>query len=137
MNERKGNESEKGHTNCLTWGLTPSNDREGTLSENCNYYLQYATILENRVNEVVPFIVGAPHRPVDQGEYQPNLQKELGERNIDWKTLSKSNLAADHGNWDRGPSCERSPLSPRHKPVCFRVFCVAKEKQKTSERIWI
>ena len=27
MNERKGNESEKGHTNCLTWGLTPSKDR--------------------------------------------------------------------------------------------------------------
>ena len=27
MNERQGNESEKGHTNCLTWGLTPSNDR--------------------------------------------------------------------------------------------------------------
>ena len=41
---------------------------------------------------------------------------------------------ADHGNWDRGPSCERSPLPPRHKPVCVRVsVCgkrIAKDKSK-------
>ena len=48
--------------------------------------------------------------------------------------LSKSNLAADHGNWDRGPSCERSPLSPRHKPVCGCVFVCDKKlaKEKAS-----
>ena len=33
MNERKGNESEKGHTNCLTWGLTPSVNREDIIGK--------------------------------------------------------------------------------------------------------
>ena len=54
----------------------------------------HATILENRIDKVVPIIVSAPHRPVDQGEYQPNLQRiiigkliKLFLKEVWWQTM--------------------------------------------------
>ena len=110
--------TERGHY----WKIANS-----VLAAKSNHRLRHATILENRVNEVVPFIVSAPHRPVDQGEYQPNLQKNLEKEimigklslKVIWRQTMGTGIEAQAV---RGLHCLRATS------LCVGVFlCVTKK----------
>ena len=110
--------TERGHY----WKIANS-----VLAAKSNHRLRHVTILENRVNEVVPFIVSAPHRPVDQGEYQPNLQKNLEKEimigklslKVIWRQTMGTGIEAQAV---RGLHCLRATS------LCVGVFlCVTKK----------